>query len=713
MFSSINQVEEILQNAVSHHQSGALKQAEEQYQRILKIDPQNSDALHLLGTIAHHMGNFKKASILIDKAIENEPDFPNYFISRGDVYSDQGNFKQAISCYQKALELNPNLSEAHFNLGNTYYRMKEYVSAISSYENALKINPDFPEAHNNQGLAYHSQGKFKKAVNCFKQALRIKPDYADAHNNLGNSLHDDGRIVEAIKSYQKVIGLDTNHFEAIYNLGNAFHELKDFDQAFSCYHKALSIRPDYADTYVNLGKTYHLKGKYDQAVSCYKKAAAVNPDIPNLYFYMGNAFLDHYRIDEAISCYKKVIARNPNFSDAYINMGNAYHNQDKFHEAVSCYKKALKVAPGDAKAFNNLGKTFREQVKLKEAILCYKTALELKPDYAEAHENYALVLLLSGNFDMGWKEYEWRLLEKEVPLSSCPQPNWDGSSLSDKALLIYAEQGIGDEIMFASCLADVMNRADNCLVECDKRLMPLFERSFPGIKPFPRENHSRSLSTDLSPPVVKIALGSLPRYFRTKLEDFPQRKYLFTDREKMEFWRQQFLKLGLGQKIGISWRAGKRTNTGRIRSVELKHWHELFSIPDAHFINLQYGNTKEELVKINKILGVTIHDWEEIDPLTDMDEFAAQISALDLVISVDNSTVHLAGALGVPVWTLLPYAPDWRWMLNTEGSYWYPTMTLFRQSSPGNWGGVFKKVKRALEEFIDQSRTILHTAKFL
>jgi hypothetical protein len=241
-------------------------------------------------------------------------------------------------------------------------------------------------------------------------------------------------------------------------------------------------------------------------------------------------------------------------------------------------------------------------------------------------------------------------------------------------------------------------------MECDKRLVPLFARSFPKAKVMERIKEDIQYPSDLQHADMKIALGSLPRYLRTSLATFPRRKYyLIPDMQKVEMWRRRYRELGDSLKIGISWRGGSTPSVLRKRSITLEQCERLFSISGIHFINLQYGDCSGELRLVRERFNQIIYDWKDADPLTDLDNFAAQTAALDMVISVDNAAVHMAGALGVSVWTLLSFAPEWRWMLNREDSPWYPTMRLFRQTSPGDWTSVMAKVKNELLKLLDRN----------
>jgi len=250
--------------------------------------------------------------------------------------------------------------------------------------------------------------------------------------------------------------------------------------------------------------------------------------------------------------------------------------------------------------------------------------------------------------------------------------------------------------MFASCFQEVVEQAEVCTIECDKRLTPIFSRSFPGAVFIEREKKPDAHSSHIPHTDVVIPIGSLPGIFRPDFDAFPQKSYLIPDPEKVRTWLDRLKTLGEGLSIGISWRGGAKQEVIRKRSILLEQWDKLFSLSGVHFINLQYGDCAHELKEAKEKLGVTIYDWEDADPLKDLDNFAAEIAALDLIVSVDNSTVHMAGALGKPVWVLLPYVPEWRWMLNREDSIWYPSMRLFRQPSHGVWESVIARVKGEL-----------------
>ena len=484
-------------------------------------------------------------------------------------------------------------------------------------------------------------------------------------------LQDIGNLNEAVTSFQQALAINPDSAEASCNLGNAFKEWGKLDEATSSYRKALAIKPDYAEAHNNLGLVFQGLELLEEAVASYREALAIRPDYAEAQSNLGNAFRELGKMDDAVACYRKAIAINPDYADAHSNFGFALRDLGELEEAVaSCHR-----------------------------------ALAIRPDFAAAHFNLSIALLSQGNLTDSWEEYEWRSKAKQSATRALPIEMWPGSSLEGKSILVYAEQGVGDEIMFASCIGDLMEQSPNKLfLECAPRLEALFARSFPGI-----QVHGKTQDMDLSwlgenaQPDYALPIGSLPKFFRNGVADFPEREaYLTPHPELVEKWVQRLAGLKAGLKIGISWRGGTKPNVIERASIPLPEWRPLLSM-DATFINLQYGDVSEDLAKIGDI---PIHDWDDNDPLTDLDNQAALISCLDLVITIDNATVHMAGALGTQTWALLEQVPDWRWPeAFGDSPPLYRSVRLFRQKRLFEWGGVLERVETALQQRIEQART--------
>jgi tetratricopeptide (TPR) repeat protein len=581
-----------------------------------------------------------------------------------------GKFKQAEQSYKKVLKKHSNNFDALHMLGVLYSQIGNHSAAIQYIGKALKFNPNSFYANFNLGNVFSELKKYDKAIEYYQKAIQLKTDYSDAYYSLGNTFEHLGQLQKAIESYQKVLFIDPYNVHANYNIGSILQKRGHLDKALLYFQNVIKLDPNFAGAYHNLGFLFQKKGK----------------------------------LDEAINYYNKAIQINPNYSTAYSNLGAIIKDKGHLDESIPYFMKALQIEPTNADSYNNLGNVFKEKGDIHQALQYYQKAIKLKPNLAEAHFNTGCLLLLSGDFAHGWEEYEWRWQLDDFRKCNFTQPLWDGTSLTGKKIFIYTEQGIGDEIMFVSCLPEIIAQTGSCIVECEKRLIPLFTRSFPRTIFVEKQIQYEQMPPEILSADMRISIGSLPKYFRTSLNIFSQQKaYLIPDKKLVEIWKQRFDDLGSGLKVGISWRGGKYHLAKLARSTVLSHWKDLFFVPGVDFINLQYGDCTYELKEAWENLDITIHDWEDANPLKDLDNFAAQIAALDLIISVDNATVHMAGALGRQVWTLLPFITDWRWMLNRDDSPWYPTMKLFRQPSVGDWKSVIDKIKDELLKLLSKN----------
>ena len=484
-------------------------------------------------------------------------------------------------------------------------------------------------------------------------------------------------------------------------------------EAIEAYQQAIRIQPNHADAYNNLGTIFINQNRIDDAIEAYQQAIQIQPNQGEAYYNLGNALHRQEKLEEAIEAYQQAIRIQPNYADAYNNLGVVLIDHEKLEESVQIYQKTLEIQPNYADAYNNLGNALREQGKLEESIRIFQKATYIQPNHAEAHNNLAMTLLLKGDFKNGWKQYEWRRQCDNFPFEKrdFSQPFWEGTDPKAKSILVWTEQGIGDEIMFSSILPDLLNRNANVIVESDTRMVSLFQRSFPKIRFIPRQNppNSQLLNTTVD---YQTPIGSLGKWFRTDNNSFilNRNTYLRACPKKTSEIRKKYQELAKEKiLIGISWKSTgidqRQTYSKKKKSTLLEHWQPVLAQRNCYFINLQYGNVKQELNEFQKHNNLKIHQDEEIDSLSSLDDFAAQISALDLVISTSNTTVHLAGALGKQVWTLLPHIPDWRWTLEREDTLWYPKMRLFRQHRIGDWSDVFQQVKLALEQYPTNKNT--------
>lgn len=511
-------------------------------------------------------------------------------------------------------------------------------------------------------------------------------------------------------------------------------ERGDFDAAVRMLQEAIALKYDFADAHFVLGQIYQRRGQLDDASDCYVLATHFRADLQEAYLKLGLLALDQSRFDEAQFHLEKAIALNAEDAEAHNGLGVALLNRGHAEEAVAHFQRALVVRPDFARAHSNLGHVlFRDFERFEEGAEHSKTALQLAPDDTDVQSNWtmvlehyghysealalcnrlierdpelnearlnrALILLKMGEFRSAWPDYEARKLTRS---NYTPRPyvfpEWCGEPLTGKTVLVYAEQGLGDEIMFASCLPDLIARAGRCVLECAPRLERLLRRSFPGATLHGAEQSDVDTSwlAQVGPIDYQVALGSLPGFFRRQWSDFPPNAgYLRADSARVEHWRGRLRTLGTGPRIGISWRGGVTSTRRQLRSMQLSELWPLVQRKDAVFVSLQYGECRAEIEALLQSAGVRVHHWQEA--IDDYDETAALVSALDLVISVQTAIVHLTGALGKPAWVMVPAVPEWRYLDRGEAMPWYPSVGLYRQARLGDWQPVIRRISEELE----------------
>lgn len=429
----------------------------------------------------------------------------------------------------------------------------------------------------------------------------------------------------------------------------------------------------------------------------------LRPPQPDAHNAMGNIRRMQGRLEEAIAHYDLALSSEPEFAVALSNRALCQHESGRFDDALLGFRRAVKIDPQDVTATTNLAALEYDLGLDVDATSHLDHVLRIAPRLAQAHWVLGFGLLRSGDFERGWIEYEWRERDAGRADPSPDLPEWHIGEAPDGPLLVCAEQGLGDQIMFASCIADLTSVVDNCIVECDPRLVRIFERSFPSVRVYPHLRKSEPWRSDGIVPTAKTWLGSLPLQFRKHRSAFPvRRSYLASDPQHVDLWRKRLSALGPGLKVGISWRGGTPSTRRSTRSIDLVQWLPLLRHRDISFIDLQYGDHTAELEALTKAHDIQLTSWQ--DALTgDYDATAALVDALDLVISVQTSIVHLTGALGKEAWVLVPRVPEWRYGDKGDDMPWYPSVRLFRQTSM-DWTHVLSEVETALRRKSDQLR---------
>jgi hypothetical protein len=397
-------------------------------------------------------------------------------------------------------------------------------------------------------------------------------------------------------------------------------------------------------------------------------------------------------MNEAIACYERALEGSPDHGEAYNNLGSVFQQQGHLAESLACFQKALLSKPDFANAYSNLGTVLQEQGQLVKAIACYAKSLRLAPEFAEAHYNRAMILLCQENFGEGWAEFEWRLKCATYPRREFNAPRWDGSRLAGGTLLVHAEQGLGDTLMFVRFLSEARKRCGNVVLEVPAALVPLLHAS--GF------TTAVAFGTELPPCHAHASLLSLPGIFQTTLATIPaEGPYLAADPERIEHWTDKLSETA-GLKIGIGWQGNRSYACDRNRSIPLGEFAPLAGAPGVRLFSLQKGDGSEQLAESAGRFSIDDLGGKLDEEGGAFMDTAAVMKNLDLVITSDTAIAHLAGALGVKTWVALPLVPDWRWFLTREDCPWYPTMRLFRQRTLGRWDEVFDHMARVLADHV-------------
>jgi tetratricopeptide (TPR) repeat protein len=573
-----------LTEALRHHQSGQLAEAEQLYRRILASEPAHTDALHLLGVLLQQANHPAAAVRYLERAVELAASISVYHYSLGDTYRMVGRVEDAIAAYRRSLALDPRTPEVYDHLGATLTQAERFDDAVEAFRKALHLRPGFPEAHNNLGFTYLRKREPENAESCLRSAIEGRRDFAEAHNNLGVSL------------------------------------------------------------------------------------------------------LKQQRREEAAAAFTEAVRWKPGYAEAHRNLGRTLLDLDRAKEAIPHLQTAVRLGPSQGLSYAGLGDALQSMGRTEEAALCCQTGVERDPDCAETHFVHSQIALLRGDFERGWEEYEWRLkMWKPTPRlrrDGSQIAAWDGSPLNGRRILLYCEQGLGDNIQFVRYRRLVAEAGGEVVLECSPRLAPLFKAAF-ACEVF-------SEGSELPDCDLAVALPSLPRMFRTTRQTIPAHiPYLQADPRLVEAWNERMPCTGK-IRVGLVWGGNPKFGADRRRSLRLEQFAPLAEIPGLALFSLQRGVHAEQLETAPFPIQAL---EEESHQITDT---AAIIRNLDLLISADTMPAHLAGALGAPVWTVLHFSPDWRWMQGSEQSPWYPSMRLFRQAQPGDWESVIRNLTENL-----------------
>lgn len=532
-------------------------------------------------------------------------------------------------------------------------------------------------------------GRPDQAIIAFRTAGQLAPQFAEAFYNLGTAHQEKKEIPQAISAYRQAIALRPNYAEAYNNLGNALLEIKDYRNAADALQHAISLVPTFAPMHYNLGCVLYESGQIEASVERLRKAISIDPHLPEAWYSLGNALKDLKKYNESMAALERALTLRPTFAQAWNSMAALHHERADYEAALVAVHRAMELKPNFAEAYANLGSTLKDQGDLDGALEAYQKAIARQPGNPRIEWNLALVLLLKGDYERGWRFFESR---PNTDLYRFDQPRWDGTPLNGRTILVCLEQGLGDVIQFVRFVPRLVQLGGRVIALGRSPLRRLLEGQC-GIGQYV------GIDEPIPPLDCYTMLLSLAGLFHVSLNDLSATNpYLRADTQLVERWG---LRLGPpvhALRVGLVWAGNPNHSNDRNRSVPLRSMAEHLAMPGVQYYSLQKdlsaGNTAAEADALEMIdLTAQIEDFADT---------AALISNLDLVIACDTSVAHLAGAIGKPVWILLPYAPDWRWMLGRSDSAWYPSARLFRQTAPGDWSSPLTEVRKELSDLVRQ-----------
>ena len=681
-----------LAQALGFHRRGQLVEAARCYRALLTDDPGHFQALLLLGRLSQEQGRHEEALKLSGLALRIAPGSFEALMQQGLAFRALGRIAEAAGSYEAALALRPEDTTALYNRGNALAALGQLEEALACFDRVVGLDPTDAAVFNNRGVALRGLLRDSDALASFDAALALRPEYPEALNNRGNALQALGLHAQAIASYERALRERPDYAEALNNRGNAMLALERLGEALENYDRALSIQPGYAEALNNRSTALLLLSRPEEALQAARQALEAHADYPEALGNQGKALQALGRHDEALQLYEKAHRLRPADADGLNNLGNALHALGCYQEALERYEQALRLQPESVEALNNRGNVLQALRRPEAALASYARALAIEPQDAEAHWNEALARLSVGDYERGWEQYEWRWRVRSLglPGNQTHRPPWRGrEDIAGKTVLLHAEQGFGDAIQFVRYAPLVAARGARVVLACAEPLRALFETVHGVGSVFIPEQ--LALTFDFQAPLM-----SLPLAFGTTLEDLPSRiPYVRAPGEKAAAWRRRLMAQGAGFKVGFAWSGNPRFGAARLKACPVELLRALTAVPGCVFVSLQTGDAADEAARLAGGDPPIIEAGPELGAF---DDTAALLSSLDLVISIDTAVAHLAGALGKPVWIMLPYAADWRWLMDREDSPWYPSARLYRQPHPGDWASVVKRLAADLAQ---------------
>ena len=576
-----------------------------------------------------------------------------------------------------------------------HFQKGDHPKAAELLGKVLDAQPRNFDALHILGVIRALQGNRAEAIELFQKALSVNKRNNFLHFNLAKALSESDRDAEALVHHRKATQLAPNHAEAWLNFGKSLANLHRHEDAIDAYNKALAINPLFAEAWNNKGTALKQLNREADALASCDEALKINPALAEAHNSKGLILAGMDQPEAALACYDRATELKPDYTDAYNSKGITLAGLGQFQAALACYDRAIELRADYAEAYTNKGLTLADLGHDDAAMTCYQQAIARQPEYIDVHWNQSLLLLKNGHYADGWFkfEYRWQVKEFNSKRVETKKPLWRGQP-SNQPLLLWAEQGVGDQILYASILPEIAAFPQKKYVALDKRLIPLFARSMPGFEFVDLVHVSDALDF-----AEHLPIGSLPRYFRKSRESFDAAHYpfLIADPARSVALREKTHHTGK-LTCGISW-SSNRKDIGSHKSISLEQMLLPLASDQLSFVNLQYGDTTVERNDLQARHGIVVQNVDEMDNFNDIDGLAALVQACDVVITTSNTTAHLAGALGKATLLLLPLGRSrlWYWEEQEGKNPWYPSIKMFTQAKPGQWQQPLELIRAHLE----------------
>jgi tetratricopeptide (TPR) repeat protein len=633
--------------AIALHKAGQVSEALARYEALRDAWPANPQLLYLLGASYVQLQRPADAIAALECSLALQSEYLPALEMIGSALIQTNAAEKSVPYFRKAAELSPASAEALVRLAGALQRCDRHDEAMGAYEKARAIEPGHRQAPLGLAISLAHLGKAEDAEALLRLCVRQHPDYDQASSTLATFLGGQERYAEA-------------------------------EDALRAY---LAAAPGHAKIYRLLANTLHKQGRFAEAETEYRRALELTPHDASTLIELGEALLDLHRADEAEASFQDARRIQPRTATAITGLGRVAELRGDLATAIGRHNEAIACDPRLADGYVNRGNARRFSGDFDGALADYDSALSLRPAFAAAIANRGTTLLTLGRFGEAWPEYRSRIRARAGSLDLSGDKPWDGSALTGKRVMVWAEYGLGDEILFASLLPDLLTRVAHCTFVCSPRLRELFARSFPAAAVVALGN---PIMRDFD---VRMSLTDVAQWLRPTLASFPRHNgYVKAEPALTEILRKRYRGKSGNRVVGISWRSASGA-TGRFKSCNLTQWAGILSAPDTTFVSLQYGDVDLDIERAAVLSGKEIIVDRSIESAGDLDAFAAQVAAMDLVISVSNTTVHVAGALARPVWVLTPTGPGahWYWFRDRADNPWYPSARLFRQAQSGDW----------------------------